>query len=136
MSALALLRSPFFVSSPESEVIQAISGPGLACLESLFTREGTATMTVAQVKTYLQLAVVIGKVVAPRTDTKIDDKAVEIVERLSENDALLNMLIELLDGREEKPSGLSDADSALADDLLANKAGVLDLVRAASAVCG
>ncbi len=69
-------------------------------------------MDVAQVRKYLEIGVVIGTVISRRTETKVDDKAVEIATLILANDALLELLVKLLGG--DKVVALSSDEQAVA----------------------
>ena len=88
-------------------------------------------MTSAQLKNYLNFAILIGRWAAPRTETKIDDQGVELLEKLAANDALLALVLSLFKGDADPATANLTADeSATWTDLLANPAA-MDTVRAA-----
>lgn len=92
-------------------------------------------MTLTQLKTALGIAVSIGKLLAPKTETKLDDKAVALVEQLSTNDLILVALLKVLGGDVDPPvAGMEAGDLALLRSVQANPVA-LDLVRYAVSVC-
>ncbi len=93
-------------------------------------------MQVAQLKSLLEIGVLIGKAVAPHTKTTVDDRAVALAEKLLANDAVLAIVAQLLGGAAATPApALSTADAALLAEVEAHLPAVRALVTSASAVC-
>jgi xanthosine utilization system XapX-like protein len=89
-------------------------------------------MSVDQLKMYLSVGILIGEVVAPRTNTKIDDKAVEVAKKIQSNDALLALIAQLFSG---VTINVAEDQKAAFAEVEPHLDGVKALVEAAKAVC-
>lgn len=78
-------------------------------------------MTVAQLRRYIEIAVLVGTAIAKRTASPLDDKAVALLNEIATNEALLAILIKLLGGDDNPPTGrLSEEEIALYGEIQAN----------------
>ncbi len=86
-------------------------------------------MTVAQLKRYLEIGILIGDAIAKMSDTKLDDKIVAVAQLLAENEAVLAIIVMLLGGDTDPPIGrLTDEEVAVVNVAKENLAGLRALI--------
>jgi hypothetical protein len=74
------------------------------------------TVTPDQLRMGLRLAILLGDLLAPRTETKVDDLAVAKLKQLAANEAALALLAALLSGQ-TMAAPATPADRQLAEDV-------------------
>jgi hypothetical protein len=93
-------------------------------------------VNVARLKQLLGVAIVIGERLAPMTNTKVDDKAVELAKKIETNDVILAFVAALFAGQQlnDHFESMAPADLELAHEVQANRYALNALIAATNIV--
>lgn len=88
-------------------------------------------LTIEKLQMYLMIGIAAGEILAPMTETKIDDKAVALAKSIQANPAILALIVAVLSGdHEPDTSGLSESDQqtwAECEESMPNIAALVDV---------